>query len=214
MEEVNADSNTLVRGITSFSSKNWQSAEDDEDSALCAVRFLECDWQLTSFSPGLEAYSLISDIPCQVDTATNSYCYVEPAHDQTPANMYLYQLPIDITFPDIAPQTSDWMALQAPSCCRRSESIGNATTHMRNLGLYDEDFPRTGGVSPALNGRSVGISERISKFSLCPAGVTVRAAANPIEQSWLPGHPRKRDQEVGYEVLWLVVLANAPCLTP
>ena len=67
---------------------------------------------------------------------------------------------------------------------------------------------------PALNGRSVGISERISKFSLCPAGVAARAAANPIEQSSLPGHPRERDQEVGYEVLWLLVLANAPCLTP
>ena len=81
MEEVNADSNALVRGINSFSSKNWQSTGDDGDSALW-VRLLKCDW-LTSFSPGLEAYSLIFDTSCQVDTATT----------HTTSNQYMIRLP-------------------------------------------------------------------------------------------------------------------------
>jgi hypothetical protein len=71
------------------------------------VRFAPfvCDTKLTTFLPGLEAYSLMYDTACQVDPATNSYCYIEAAQNQNPSDMYLYQLPINIAFPDSATPT-------------------------------------------------------------------------------------------------------------
>lgn len=69
-------------------------------------------------------------------------------------DMYLYQLPIDVAFPDK-------LKCQISSCRRQSESIGNASTHMQRLCLNDEDYARTWGFSPSLSGRSAGVSERI-----------------------------------------------------
>lgn len=42
---------------------------------------------------------------CIVDPVTNAYCYVEAAHNSNPSDLYLYQLPIDIAFPNSATPT-------------------------------------------------------------------------------------------------------------
>jgi hypothetical protein len=45
------------------------------------------------------------DTACQVDPATNSYCYVEAVQNSNPSDLYFYQLPINNAFPDSATPT-------------------------------------------------------------------------------------------------------------
>ncbi|KAK2461305.1 hypothetical protein APHAL10511_006832 [Amanita phalloides] len=54
---------------------------------------------------GLRAYSLMYDAACHVDPATNSYCYVEAVQNSNPSDLYIYQLPLNIMFPNSANPT-------------------------------------------------------------------------------------------------------------
>jgi hypothetical protein len=73
---------------------NTPIATDTLTSAFCAVclRHKADDFFARSGS------RLMYDTACQVDPATNSYCYIEAAQNQNPSDMYLYQLPINIAF--------------------------------------------------------------------------------------------------------------------
>ncbi|KAF8622380.1 hypothetical protein AX15_007062 [Amanita polypyramis BW_CC] len=53
----------------------------------------------------LQAYGLMYDVACATNPATNAYCYVEAVQNSNPADMYLYQLPINIAFPNSATPT-------------------------------------------------------------------------------------------------------------
>ena len=57
---------------------------------------------------GLEAYSVMREAACQVDTQTNTYCYVEAATSTHPTDLYLYQLPLGLSLPNST----------VPSCTR------------------------------------------------------------------------------------------------
>ena len=81
-------------------------AHRDGDTDECVVApFVVYGRKLTTFSPGLQAYSLMYDTACHIDPATKSYCYIEAAQNKNPADMYLYQLPINTAFPDSATPT-------------------------------------------------------------------------------------------------------------
>ncbi|KAF8348712.1 hypothetical protein F5887DRAFT_1129780 [Amanita rubescens] len=83
---------------------------------------LSCPRELQSDTPiaadtltALQAYGLMYNTACIVDPSTNAYCYIEAAHNSNPADLYLYQLPIDIAFPNSA----------TPTCSSCSKDILN-----------------------------------------------------------------------------------------
>lgn len=48
----------------------------------------------------LEAYALMRETGCLVDQVSGAYCYVEAAHASSPADLYLYQLPLGLSLPN------------------------------------------------------------------------------------------------------------------
>jgi len=62
----------------------------------------------------LDAYSLMYDAACTLtDPTTNSYCFLNAAHNSNPSDLYLYQLPIGNTYPTSA----------TPTCSTCSKSL-------------------------------------------------------------------------------------------
>ena len=134
VEEVNADcKDEQCDGSRDYQLfiEDRQSTEVTETltSALCAVRSVKCDTKLTTFLPGLEAYSLMYDTPCRfcrpLILLRRSDAKSESLQDVFLPAAYRYSIPNSTT------QISGWMLLR--SCCRWSESIGNTSTHMRKF---------------------------------------------------------------------------------
>ena len=53
-----------------------------------------------SHATGLAAYSVMREAACQVNTQTDTYCYVEAAQSTHPSDLYLYELPLGLAFPN------------------------------------------------------------------------------------------------------------------
>ncbi|KAF8637903.1 hypothetical protein AX17_002526 [Amanita inopinata Kibby_2008] len=49
---------------------------------------------------GLQAYGLMYEAACHTDPSTNVYCYVDAVHNSNPSDLYLYQMPIGIAYPN------------------------------------------------------------------------------------------------------------------
>ncbi|KAJ3573752.1 hypothetical protein NP233_g2229 [Leucocoprinus birnbaumii] len=50
----------------------------------------------------LNVYQLMYNVACTVDPQANTYCYIDAVADSSPADLYLYQLPLGIDLPDDA----------------------------------------------------------------------------------------------------------------
>lgn len=50
----------------------------------------------------LNAYKVMYDAACSSDPISNSYCYIDAAANTSPADLYLYQLPLGINLPKTA----------------------------------------------------------------------------------------------------------------
>jgi len=48
----------------------------------------------------LEAYDLMRSAGCLVDPTTNTYCYIDAAHNQEPSDIYFYSLPLGVSIPN------------------------------------------------------------------------------------------------------------------
>ncbi|KAN0084395.1 hypothetical protein V8E55_007899 [Tylopilus felleus] len=75
----------------------------------------------------LRAYDLMRNAACQVDQATNSYCYVEAVANSDPSCYWFYQLPLGEPLPQITTSacnecTSGLMALYASALNGSSET--------------------------------------------------------------------------------------------
>src|ERR1700760_3213443 len=76
----------------------------------CILRTL---WLLPTHI-ALDAYSLMYDAACTLtDPTTNSYCFLNAAHNSNPSDLYLYQLPIGSAYPNSS----------TPTCSSCSKSL-------------------------------------------------------------------------------------------
>jgi len=67
-------------------------AEDLKDRNTLAVETLTA----------LNAYKVMYDAACATDPISNTYCYINAAANTSPADLYLYQLPLGIGLPKAA----------------------------------------------------------------------------------------------------------------
>ena len=66
--------------------------------------------------PGLQSYSFMREVGCQVNNETDTYCYVEAAKSTHPSDLYLYQLPLGLALPNTT----------VPSCTPCVQSVMSA----------------------------------------------------------------------------------------
>ncbi|KAG9313563.1 hypothetical protein JVU11DRAFT_5890 [Chiua virens] len=108
----------------------------------------------------LNAYDLMRNVACQVDPATNSYCYVEAVANADPSSYWFYQLPLGLPLgPNITQNacnecTKDLMASYA--------SALNSTDGARLDGLadrYNAAVDTLNGVCGAAYAKTAQIAE-------------------------------------------------------
>ncbi|KAI1783246.1 hypothetical protein LXA43DRAFT_355224 [Ganoderma leucocontextum] len=78
---------------------NMQWFEQNIQSA-CKQDIAAKNSMVTDAVAGLEAYSVMREAACQVDTQTDTYCYLEAAQSAHTADLYLYQLPLGLALPN------------------------------------------------------------------------------------------------------------------
>ncbi|EJC97762.1 uncharacterized protein FOMMEDRAFT_98111 [Fomitiporia mediterranea MF3/22] len=78
---------------------------------------------------GLQSYELLRNGSCLVNQASNTYCYAAAAHSSSPADLYLYQLPLGVPFP---------VNTTSPSCSTCAKTL---------LGLYADALQGSDGSS-------------------------------------------------------------------
>ena len=101
---------------------------------------------------------------CLPDQTTNSYCFVEAAHSTNPSDLYFYQLPIGISFPNNT----------TPSCSSCTKSL---------LGLYAQ----------ALGSASAGTLTDLQKSYPSGEKVAVAQCGAGYAQSLVSGSVLSRD---------------------
>lgn len=131
----------------------------------------------------LMAYPIVRNAGCLISQAgTQSFCYVDAVHNTNPADLYLYQLPLGVSFPNNT----------TPSCSACAGSV---------LGVFAGALQADGGPSPG-NGSTNGLKETYDAAAAlsanpqrCGAGyATVGIASND-------GSPR-----VGLDVRWVLTV--------
>jgi len=75
---------------------------------------------------GLQAYDLMYTAGCLSDPNTNTYCYLNAVHNSIPSDVYMYQLPLGLTFPKTATPTCSTCAKSLMAVY--ANGLQNATT--------------------------------------------------------------------------------------
>jgi len=88
-------------------------------SSVCSAELNAKHILVVQTLQGLQSFNLMRNAGCLPDQTTNAYCFVEAAHSSNPSDLYYYQLPSGIAFPN---NTS-------PSCSSCTKSL---------LGLYSQ----------------------------------------------------------------------------
>ncbi|KAL5480874.1 hypothetical protein ACEPAI_9815 [Sanghuangporus weigelae] len=83
-------------------------------SSSCSSELSQNNLMVTQTLLGLQSYALLRQAACLVNQQSNTYCYASAAHDASPADLYLYQLPLGIGFP---------VATTQPSCSTCAKSV-------------------------------------------------------------------------------------------
>ncbi|KAI9065275.1 hypothetical protein FKP32DRAFT_511670 [Trametes sanguinea] len=102
------------RNISLLNNIIWGTCNTDVDKGQCLENMdwfaqnikTQCKRDIDADNPivqdavaGLEAYGLMREVGCQVNTQTNTYCYVEAAQKH-PSDLYLYALPLGLDLPN------------------------------------------------------------------------------------------------------------------
>lgn len=112
------DSNAFITSQRNISALNviiWGTCNTDLSAVQCASNMQwfaqniqsSCKQDIaaknsivTDAVAGLAAYSVMREAACQVDSQTDTYCYVEAAQSAHTADLYLYQLPLGLALPN------------------------------------------------------------------------------------------------------------------
>ncbi|KAL5523183.1 hypothetical protein ACEPAF_1450 [Sanghuangporus sanghuang] len=83
-------------------------------TSFCSTEVSQNNLLVAQTLLGLQSYALLRQAACLVNQQSNTYCYASAAHDSSPADLYLYQLPLGIGFP---------VSTTQPSCSTCAKSI-------------------------------------------------------------------------------------------
>ncbi|CDO74583.1 hypothetical protein BN946_scf184583.g10 [Trametes cinnabarina] len=102
------------RNISLLNTIIWGTCNTDVDKGQCLSNMdwfaenirTQCKRDIAANNPlvqdavaGLDAYGLMREVGCQINTQTNTYCYVEAAQAH-PSDLYLYALPLGLDLPN------------------------------------------------------------------------------------------------------------------
>jgi hypothetical protein len=71
----------------------------DNIKDACAADLKANNDMVTSTLTALQAYTVVRTTGCLVDPVSNTYCYLNAAHNSNPADLYFYNLPLGIPLP-------------------------------------------------------------------------------------------------------------------
>ncbi|KAL1949002.1 hypothetical protein VTO73DRAFT_10808 [Trametes versicolor] len=113
-----SDSNAFItsqRNISLLNTIIWGTCNTDPSADQCVANMgwfadniqTQCKGDISANNPivqdavaGLEAYAVMRAAACQINTATNTYCYVDAAESTHPSDLYLYQLALGLRLPN------------------------------------------------------------------------------------------------------------------
>ncbi|CAL1699644.1 unnamed protein product [Somion occarium] len=110
--------NTIIWGTCNTDASSDQCTANtgwfaDTLKSQCSQDLINMNTLVVETLTELQAYSLMRTAACLPDPSTNTYCYVEAAHNTNPADLYFYQLPFGIKVP----------ATSKPSCSSCTKSV-------------------------------------------------------------------------------------------
>lgn len=119
------------------------------------------------FSLGLNAYTMMREVACQVNQETDTYCYVEATQSTHPSDLYLYQLPLGLALPNTTvPSCTSCVqnvmsvfANEGTSNAALRDTYGPASTIVNNA--CGDQFVAT--VSTNSGAHSVGVGARMAE---------------------------------------------------
>ncbi|KAI0792506.1 hypothetical protein C8Q75DRAFT_753184 [Abortiporus biennis] len=89
--------NTDLSADQCNSNMGWFSSQM---ATVCATDLSNSNPQVVTTFRGLQAYSLLRNAACATDPTTDSYCYINAAHNSNPSDLYYYQLPFGTPLPN------------------------------------------------------------------------------------------------------------------
>jgi hypothetical protein len=89
---------------------------------------------------GLQAFDLVNQVGCLSDPSTNTYCYVSAVHNSNPSDVYLYQLPLGLSYPNTT----------TPTCSSCSKSV---------MDIYSSALQNSPSILSALQGDYPGAQQ-------------------------------------------------------
>ncbi|KAI5122246.1 hypothetical protein M0805_007111 [Coniferiporia weirii] len=122
--------NTDVSFPTCTSNMDWFASAL---SSVCATELSENYATVQQTLIGLQSYALLRATGCLVDQATNTYCYAQAVQAVSPADFYLYQLPLGTGMPSSVTPSCSTCAASILSLYADALKAGNSSA----IGLKD-----------------------------------------------------------------------------
>ncbi|KAI0355968.1 hypothetical protein OH77DRAFT_1503903 [Trametes cingulata] len=106
---------TSQRNISLLNDVIWGTCNTDLSADQCASNMAwfadniktQCKQDIAANNPivqdavaGLEAYTIMRTVGCQINPQTNTYCYIDAAQSSHPSDLYLYELPLGLPLPN------------------------------------------------------------------------------------------------------------------
>ncbi|KAH8108741.1 hypothetical protein DFH11DRAFT_1631010 [Phellopilus nigrolimitatus] len=158
-------------------------------SSSCSRELSEEDNLVTQTLLALHAYPILRRAGCLVDQTTNTYCYSLAAHSASPADLYLYQIPLGIGMPNTT----------TPSCSSCASSL---------LGVFAEAIKTGNSSADGLQGTYD--SAAAAAAATCGSGyaqIGLVSKSSSASRNWAFGFGKERWAVVALGVLLgLVVL--------
>jgi len=67
--------------------------------------YLKNNTNVVTTLTGLQAFDLMYQVGCLSDPSTHTYCYLNAVHNSNPSDIYIYQLPLGLAYPNASTPT-------------------------------------------------------------------------------------------------------------
>ncbi|KAI0370547.1 hypothetical protein BV20DRAFT_1035778 [Pilatotrama ljubarskyi] len=106
---------TSQRNVSLLNNIIWGTCNTDLNADECTSNMAwfadniktQCKQDIAANNPivqdavaGLEAYTIMRTVGCQINPQTNTYCYIDAAQSAHPSDLYLYELPLGLPLPN------------------------------------------------------------------------------------------------------------------
>jgi len=165
------NTNTNVDQCTS--NMGWFASELQNQ---CAQDLKDGNDRVVSSLTALQSYALVRTTGCLTDPTSNTYCYLDAAHNSNPADLYFYNLPLGIPLPTDGKGLSLLCSACTKSVMNTYASALQDGSQKANLGALAKTYPAAASLANTQCGTS---------FAAALSSSAVRRAGRVGDAGWL-----------------------------